>query len=81
MKQEIAIIVGMGLEAALLKDFPQKFVGVAGGNEKKVKSLTQGFIEQQVEGLVSFGFAGGLDPDLDVGTVIVAKSVATLSGQ
>ena len=81
MKEKIAIIVGMRLEATLLHGFSQNFVGIAGGSDKKVKSLTQSFIDRQVEGLISFGFAGGLDPDLDVGTVVIAKSVATLSGQ
>lgn len=70
----------MKLEAALLKSFPQNWIGIGGGDESKIKSLTNFFIYYGVKGLVSFGFAGGLDPKLDRGSIIIAKSVLTPQG-
>lgn len=69
----IAVIVGMKSEAALLP--AGILAGCAGGVAARAAALAQGFLDQGASGLLSFGIAGGLDPALAPGALIVAGGV------
>ncbi|BAE50172.1 nucleoside phosphorylase [Paramagnetospirillum magneticum] len=69
----IAVIVGMNSEAALLP--PGIPVGAAGGVTRRVTELAERLLAEGAEGLLSFGIAGGLDPALTSGNLVVGLSV------
>jgi hopanoid-associated phosphorylase len=69
----IAVIVGMNSEAALLPSgIP---VGAAGGAARRVTELAARLLAEGAEGLLSFGIAGGLDPALKPGDIVVGGTV------
>jgi hopanoid-associated phosphorylase len=69
----IAVIVGMNSEAALLPaGIP---VGAAGGVTRRVTELAERLLAEGAEGLLSFGIAGGLDPTLKSGDLVVGEAV------
>ena len=53
---------------------------VAGGTAEGAASAAQRLIAQGARGLLSFGVAGGLDPTLRPGTIIVPDVVLSLDG-
>lgn len=69
----IAVIVGMASEAALLP--PGIPVGAAGGVTRRVTELAERLLAEGAEGLLSFGIAGGLDPALKSGDLVVGRAV------
>ena len=68
------VIVGMATEAriARLLAWP---VAVGGGTEAGARRVVADCIDRGAVGLISFGLAGGLDPALRPGAVIVPRSV------
>jgi len=69
----IGVIVGMNSEAALLPAGTP--VGAAGGVTRRVTELAERLLAEGVEGLLSFGIAGGLDPALKSGDLVVGSAV------
>lgn len=70
---KIAVIVGMNSEAALLPaGIP---VGAAGGVTRRVTELAERLLAEGAEGLMSFGIAGGLDPALQSGDLVIGNAV------
>lgn len=69
----IAVIVGMNSEAALLP--PGMAWAAAGGVTRRVTDLSERLLAQGAEGLLSFGIAGGLDPALKSGDLVVGTAV------
>jgi hopanoid-associated phosphorylase len=68
----ILVVVGMRSEAALL---PRGLrVVVSGGDPARLRSLLQAQPEG-ISGVLSFGIAGGLDPSLVTGDLVVATRV------
>lgn len=68
--QKIGFITGLSAEAALLKNTPF-MVSVGGGTPAGAASAAQNLILQGAQALVSFGLAGGLNPKLKPGTIII----------
>jgi len=78
----LGIVVGMADEAALLAslvaappDGGRMSVRVAGARPGRARTLADGLAADGVDALMSFGVAGGIDPALRPGTLIVASSV------
>lgn len=70
---KVAVIVGMNSEAALLPaGIP---VGAAGGVTRRVTELAERLLAEGADGLISFGIAGGLDPALQSGDLVVGDAV------
>jgi hopanoid-associated phosphorylase len=69
----IGIIVGMQSESALLT--PGAMIACSGGRPAKADELAQYLLEAGAEGLVSFGVAGGLDPGLAPGDLVIGTEV------
>ena len=69
----IGIIVGMRSEADLLK--PGPMIACSGGRPEKAGDLADYMLKAGAEALVSFGVAGGLDPALEPGDLVIGTEV------
>jgi len=69
----IGIVVGMQSEAALLA--PGAMIACSGGRPAKAEELAQYLLKAGAEGLISFGVAGGLDPGLSPGDLVIGTEV------
>jgi len=69
----IGILVGMRSEARLL---PGRLVLCSGGRPERARALAQRMLDEGAEGLLSFGIAGGLDPRLTPGNLVIGSAVA-----
>src|SRR5262249_56207770 len=75
-------IVGMRREARLLGRLSRELmVGCAGADPARARLLARRLIDQGVAGLVSFGLAGGLDPALPPGTLLLPPVVLLPDGR
>ena len=80
--RRLGIITGMTVEAACfnaaaaeLSENTRPLMTSVGGNPQKAKQAARDFAKTGVAGLVSFGVAGGLDPSLVPGDVVLANAV------
>lgn len=69
----IGILVGMQSEAALLA--PGAMIACSGGRPVKADELAHYLLKAGAEGLASFGVAGGLDPALAPGDLVIGTEV------
>jgi adenosylhomocysteine nucleosidase len=69
----IGILVGMQSEAALLA--PGSMIACSGGRPAKADELAAYLLKAGAEGLVSFGVAGGIDPGLAPGALVIGTGV------
>lgn len=70
----IGVVVGMQSEARLL---PGYRVVCSGGNPDQARALAEQLLAEGARGLVSFGIAGGLDPRLKPGDLLIGSGVET----
>ncbi|NNF79055.1 MAG: nucleoside phosphorylase, partial [Rhizobiales bacterium] len=85
----VGIITGLAFEAALVSKVCKKMNWGAGAPEVRcvgmggsgARSAAEALAGGGVSGLVSFGIAGGLDPSLAAGTLVVPEQVVTGQGQ
>jgi adenosylhomocysteine nucleosidase len=68
LAREARIAAGPGVEAVQ-----------AGGNPDRLRALLAGRTAADLRAVVSFGIAGGLDPALAPGTIVVARAVVSES--
>ncbi len=71
-----AVVVGMAAEARIARRLGWP-VAIAGGTASGVGAAANGLIERGCTGLISFGLAGGLDPELRPGAMVVPTEVIT----
>lgn len=69
----IGVVVGMHAEAALLT--PGSMVACSGGRPGKALELADYLLKAGAEALVSFGVAGGIDPALAPGDLVIGTAV------
>jgi adenosylhomocysteine nucleosidase len=69
-----AFLVGFAAEANIARRLGWK-VAIGGGSTEGAARAVRQLIESGATGVVSFGLAGGLDPGLPAGTLIVANEV------
>ena len=72
----MAFLVGFAAEARIARLAGWR-VATGGGTAEGAAAAARRLIKDGVAGIVSFGLAGGLDPALPVGALIVAGSVLT----
>jgi len=76
----IGIVTGMQSEARLLDG--QGFAIVAGGGHADpTRRKTEALVAGGATGLISFGIAGALDPDMEPGDLIIADDVVLADGR
>jgi adenosylhomocysteine nucleosidase len=72
--RKIAFVTGLTAEAALLRGTP--FMSAAGGGTPEgAAAAAQTLLDQGAKTLISFGLAGGLDPGLPPGAIIIPRAV------
>ncbi|MBV8094068.1 MAG: hypothetical protein JO110_12775 [Acetobacteraceae bacterium] len=74
VSEPIGAVVGLQAEARLLRRLPWK-VEVGGGAPQGAARAARSLIAGGARALVSFGLAGGLDPALTPGTLIIPDAV------
>ncbi len=70
----VLIVTGLMQEARIAAG-PGMTVICSSSNPNQLRSLLTGFDAATVRGVISFGVAGGLDPELESGDVVVASEV------
>jgi adenosylhomocysteine nucleosidase len=69
----LGLVVGLDQEAALIKQWGR--VAIGGGTYAGALKAAEVLVELGVEALISFGVAGGLDPELRPGTLLAAAEI------
>ena len=80
----LGLVCGLQAEAralGALKDHPDLMVGVSGARPEEASRLAAAMIGSGATALVSWGIAGGLDPDLPSGALIVPGAVIMPAGE
>ena len=73
------IVVGLAAEARLARGLGGE-IAVGGGGSAGAFSAATRLVANGVDGLISFGLAGGLSPGLIAGAVVVPEGVVAASG-
>jgi adenosylhomocysteine nucleosidase len=70
----LGFVTGLAAEARLLRKLPV-LIGIGGGAPGGAARAARFLARQKAEALISFGLAGGLDPALPPGTLIIPCEV------
>ena len=84
MSLALGIICGIEAEAAALgrwRDDPRLAIAITAGRPQRAESEAGRIAGQGVRALLSWGIAGGLDPSLRAGTLVVADGVIVPGGR
>src|SRR5579872_2656533 len=73
-RMRVGIVVGLAAEARIARRLGLP-VGIGGGTASGAQAAAQALIRQGRTGLISFGLAGGLDPTLRPGALVVPGAV------
>lgn len=76
----LGLICGMAVEARALPRDPRIAVAITGARPERAAAAAAALIAAGCDRLVSFGVAGGLDPDLAPGTLVLPGSVVWPGG-
>jgi adenosylhomocysteine nucleosidase len=71
---QIGVVTGLVAEGSIAQAFSRNVVS-GGGRADHTEAWIKHLIRNGVTGLVSFGIAGGLSPDVKPGTVIIGSDV------
>ncbi len=77
-RNKIGFVTGLQAEARWLRE-AGFMVGIGGGTPDGAQTAAQALVRQGALGLVSFGLAGGIQPALGPGTIIVPPAVSEAS--
>ncbi len=79
----VGVVTGIASEARVVRGlteeagFSQTMIACAGASPRRALEQARGFLRDGAGALVSFGIAGGLDPDLRPGHLVMADAVFT----
>ena len=80
----IGVITGLAAEAEILEAFPlerRPIVAVAGASGARAHAAALRLLAGGCEAILSFGVAGGLDPALAPGTLVIADAIVAADGR
>ena len=75
----IGVVVGLRAEARIASRLGW-MVGIGGGTPEGAEVAARQLVADGATALVSFGLAGGLDPNLEPGRLLVAREIVCLDG-
>lgn len=78
-RSKLGVVTGLQAEARWLKQ-AGFMVRPGGGTPAGAKAAAYALVEQGAEALLSFGLAGGLQPGLRPGTILVPSNIVTATG-
>jgi hopanoid-associated phosphorylase len=76
----LGILCGLESEAVIARRIPHTQVACAAARPQKARWLARDMVKKGITGLISFGIAGGLEPGLPIGSVIIGTHVASVDG-
>ncbi len=76
----LGILCGLTCEADLVRSLPDSRVVCSASNLQTARNMALVLASQGATRLLSFGFAGGLDPALAPGSVVIATAVQSEQG-
>jgi len=76
----LGVVTGLQSEAKLLAGLPLRVIS-GGGQAEVTQRKIDTLIAQGVRGLISFGIAGGLDPALRTGDLVISATVVDSAGR
>ena len=76
----LGIVCGIESEAVLARKIPGASVVCAAAQPAKARVMARELIKNGAKRLMSFGIAGGLEPGLPLGSLIIADRVQSASG-
>ncbi|HWU00513.1 MAG TPA: hypothetical protein VN229_22945, partial [Terriglobales bacterium] len=76
----LGVVTGLQSEARLVAGLPLRVIS-GGGQAEVTRRKIDTLIAEGVRGLVSFGIAGGLDPALRTGDLVVSATVVDAEGR
>lgn len=79
MDSRIGVVVGLAAEARIARQLGLA-VMIGGGTPAGAHAAARRLIDAGATGLISFGLAGGLDPTLRPGDIVVPTAVITIGG-
>lgn len=80
----LGVITGLAAEADILLEFPSArapMVEIAGASGARAEAAALRLLAEGCEAILSFGVAGGLDPALAPGTVVIAEVIVGADGR
>ncbi len=77
----LGILCGLESEAKIARRIPNALVACAAARPGKARALVRELIDQGATHIVSFGVAGGLQPDLPMGALVVGSHVLSDKGK
>jgi hopanoid-associated phosphorylase len=76
----LGILCGIEAEAVVARKIANTDVACAGARPQKARWLARDLVRRGAKRLMSFGIAGGLEPGLPVGSMIIGSQVASADG-
>ena len=77
----LGVITGLQREVRCLASLADSVsIACAGADSERARVQTRSLLKQGCQAIVSFGIAGGLDPEVEPGTVVIAQEVLAPDG-
>lgn len=76
----LGVLCGLESEAAIARRIPGALVACAGARPEKARAMARDMVRQGAKRLVSFGVAGGLQPGLPLGALVIGTRVVAPGG-
>jgi adenosylhomocysteine nucleosidase len=74
------ILCGLESEAKIARRIVDAHVACAAARPGKARELARELVHSGIQGLISFGVAGGLTPDLPIGALVIGTKVVSAKG-
>ena len=76
----LGILCGIESEAALARKIGGVQIACAGARPQKARWLARELVKKGITRLLSFGIAGGLEPGLPIGSMVIGTNVLSVDG-